>query len=91
MLGNGKFRKYYLGSVMVEMQDAAEIQALIRHHASAIVGAIDGGGIKPSKCDELERTCVRMLALATALSEHAAAEYTVSPVNASAGFRRKNF
>lgn len=53
----------------VAVMDAAEIQAIIHHHASSIAAAIEDGGIKPSKRDELERTCLRMLQLAKALSQ----------------------
>jgi hypothetical protein len=50
------------------VRDADEIQALIRHHAIVISMAIDDGGIKPSRQDELERTCARMLELSKALA-----------------------
>lgn len=54
---------------MIETRDVAEIQALLRHHAQAVVDAIDDGGIKPSKREELERTCVRLIELAKALGK----------------------
>ena len=54
---------------MIECRDAAEIQALIHHHASAIVVVIEDGGIKPSKRDELERTCRRLVDLSNALTD----------------------
>ena len=43
--------------------DAHEIQALIRHHCSAIVEAIDDGGIKPSQIGKLQRTILRLAEL----------------------------
>lgn len=54
---------------MIECRDAPEIQALIHHHASVIIESIEDGGIKPGRRDELERTCLRMVELAKALSE----------------------
>jgi len=40
--------------------DAHEFQALLRHHCSSIVAAIDDGGIKPSKWRDLEQTGQRI-------------------------------
>ena len=47
--------------------DAHEIQALIRHHCSIVVEAIDDGGIKPSKIGELQKTVQRLAELANDL------------------------
>lgn len=43
--------------------DAHEIQALLRHHCSAIVETIDDGGIKPSQIGTLQATAKRIAEL----------------------------
>ena len=51
------------------VKDADEIQALIRYHCSAVVEAIDDGGIKPSQTVKLGRTIERLRWLQERLSK----------------------
>ena len=52
-----------------KMSQADEAQALLRHHASAIIKAIDNGGLEERHMCALDLTCRRMVDLTMEMVE----------------------